>query len=229
MSAVRSSLALACVLASLAAACGEADDGDDELASGNAAQTAAPPPATWFEIDPIQSGNAWQTCARTGGGAAVGAGTAAPESAEGALVRSCLGSRGVTFGTIAFLQPAAPAGGCASLGCPRGDTLVVEVTKGPEKMRAFGFRPLALKTFAKNACTDVPFAVRSGVEQRLGASRMLDVAREQNVPVTDAGIGFTPPGPQGCGYRAILVRGGRAQGAGLEARRCARADDLIHP
>jgi hypothetical protein len=204
----------ALVLSLGSVACGGEDDdiagdSDDVTASGD-----------WFSIAPKQSNNPWDGC---GGGATGGAaggvgsfGSSGPigganpmnaEAAEGAKVRSCLGERGVRFKTIAFVQPSERLVTCASLSCPRGDTLVVEAGDAGSrtKLKELGFKALAGSAFAANACKEVPFAVTSSFTQGSGADKLLDFAREQKLNVSGGGIGFVPGSGNACRYRAILT------------------------
>jgi hypothetical protein len=170
----------------------------------------------WFSIDTKPGERSvWETCEPSGGAASIGGGGApAPEGGEGVKVRHCLGEKGVSFGLIAVLEEPPSEGGCLSLSCGAKKTVVVEVTKGADKMAGLGFAPLAKKALAKAACKDVPFAVTSAFEQMMGASDVHDFLSEQKIAAPRAGIGFAPGA--GCGYRAVVLPADEKAAAALE-------------
>jgi hypothetical protein len=208
MSLLRTTLALSLLLAIP----GCAETSEDEIASASGAQS----PAGWFSIEAERTGNPWDRCEPQGGAASVGGiggGGSEPESPEGAKVRDCLGKQGISFGTIAFLEEPPSEGGCLSLSCGPKKTLVVNVTKGADKMTGLGFAPLAKKTFGKAAC-DAPFTITSGFDQMMGASDVHEFLAGKKIAASKAGIGFAPGGT--CGYRAVVFGADARAEAALE-------------
>lgn len=191
--------AAALLLFSLAA-CAPAEE-EDETGSQSGAQVAAPPPAQWFEFTAKKSGNPWDACAPLPDAPKTN------ESLEGAKVRSCIGAQGITFGTIAFLQPKEKVAACtaAASTCPRGDVLVVEVTRGADKIKSLaGWKPIARRTYLSPACSNATFMTNSAAEQVAAAPKILAFAEENDIDVTHAGMGFVPANAPACGFRAIV-------------------------
>ncbi len=209
--------AFAFVLGACAVACGSPEE-EGDVSAGASAQTAT---TTWFSLAPKQADNPWDECRRTGGSLGGTDRETPPEAGEGALVRSCLGERGATLGTIVFLTPTGPVGRCLSMSCPRGDTLVVEATtiEAGEKLRGLGFTPLEQRGYAKAVCDDREIPVTSAFEQQFGAQRATDWASDEAIDVTGAGIAYAPTRDDAsCGYRAVFTVAADASATALEAR-----------